>query len=184
MVDMVHLAYKIRFCHPSLMMLLVNRPHRPRVHSKAIKVNNPNRSLNSHKLVPSLPPRISSRRTTPQILNNEMRTIITITNMACNKALKARMALLLNNDRSVGITGHNPRTPPNSRKVLLSKANLDMRPRVRDRTVATRPPILSLRASSLEPVKLLNHNPATSNSHYNNIRMVTLTILARTMLHT
>lgn len=172
-------------CPKSHTTLSANRPHLPKVPSKATTTNNPSPNRNSHNLELSLPHPMSSPLITPRIPNN-VKPIIAITtnSMDCRAHKASKMDLPLSSDPTADTMVPRAKDHLNSHRALPSKPNHAMPLLEKVKTAATplqtRPP----KANNLLLAKVLNHSLATHNSRSATTHTATPTTLAHTMLNT
>jgi hypothetical protein len=172
-------------CPKSHTTLSANRPHLPKVPSKATTTNNLSPNRNSHNLELSLPHPMSSPLITPRIPNNVKHIIaITTNSMDCRAHKASKMDLPLSSDPTADTMVPRAKDHLNSHRALPSKPNHATPLLERVKTAATplqtRPP----KANNLLLAKVLNHSLATHNSRSATTHTATPTTRAHTMLNT
>lgn len=160
----------------------VNRPHRPKVHSKVILTTHPSPRPLHHldSLEPFLRPLTITRLITPRIPNNEALTKTITTSMERRGKVRkvSKMVRPRSNVRSVDTTYLSRRVLLNFLKVLLSKLHPAMLLLERVRTVVTPLPTHQLNPNNPALVKhpsLVHKTPGITH-------MATLTTPVHTTL--
>ena len=166
-MDMVTLVLRILLCPPSHSKLSPNRPHRLKVHLKAIKIHRP--SLN-HNHSPGLSPlhRMISPHHTTLVTHNNVRHIIVTTNssMEFNQVPKVNKMAPRPSDLTVVMVDLKPTEQHlNFPRAQLNKPSHGSQLLAKDKLVVTLPQILWPMLNPKVQAKVRNLNQATHNNH-------------------